>query len=310
MPRGWKPLARVGARVHTSEIPVCNRLSRIGNKKTKMKNFKDKVVVITGASSGMGRAYAMAFGKLGAKLALNDYDKKGLDQTAELLSQQNITSVFTKVFDVSIKQDMYAFADEVKSTFGNAHVIINNAGIEGANKPLYLITEEEYEKIMGINFYGVLYGCKAFLPQLVANNEGAVVNVSSVFGMIGPPGQSDYCASKFAVRGLTKSLMVEFHKSPISIHSLHPGGIDTNIAKLEKSKPFAKKYLTTSPEKIVNHVIKSIKNGQPKIVYGNDSFRAWFAANFISKRLLKKILWMEMKKTIDYEADYKGFIKE
>ena len=162
---------------------------------------------------------------------------------------------------------------------------------------------------MGINFFGVLFGCKAFLPQLVANNEGAVVNVSSVFGMIGPPGQADYCATKFAVRGLTESMMVEFHESPISIHCLHPGGIDTNIAKNEKSKPFAKKYLTTPPKKVAEHVINAIRKEQPKIVYGNDSFRAWFAANFVPKRLLKKLLWLEMRKTIDYKTDYQHLIK-
>ena len=274
-----------------------------------MKNFKDKVVVITGAASGMGRAYAMAFGKLGAKLALNDFDENGLNETKALLAQKNITAVFTKVFDVSDRDKMYAFADKVKSTFGNAHVIINNAGIEGANKPLYLIEENEYEKIMGINFYGVLYGCKAFLPQLVANNEGAVVNVSSVFGIIGPPGQSDYCASKFAVRGLTESLMVEFHESPISIHSLHPGGINTNIAKKEKSQAFAEKFLTTPPEKIVDHVIKCIQKKKPKIVYGRDSLRAWMAGNLVPKRILKKFLWGEMKQYIDYKEEYGQFIK-
>ena len=265
-----------------------------------MKDFKNKIVVITGAASGMGKAYAIEFAKLGAKLALNDYNKAGLTEVQKLLHTQGCQNVLIDDFDVSDKERMYAFADKVKATLGNAHVIINNAGIEGATKEFMEIEDDEYERLMNINFYGVVYGSRAFLPQLIANKEGALVNISSIFGLLGMPTQSDYSASKFAVRGFTEALLIEFYESPISIHIVHPGGINTAIAKNDLSAEFAKKYLTTSPEKIVKHIIKCIKRKQFKIVFGQDSLRVWFAANFLPKRISKMFLYYEMKRRLKF----------
>jgi short-subunit dehydrogenase len=274
-----------------------------------MKDFKNKVVVITGAGSGMGRAYAIEFAKLGAKLALNDYDKIALDETVSILSSSNYKNVFALAFDVSDKKSMFDFADKVKEQLGNAHVIINNAGIEGSGKPIYLTTTDEDQKIMNINYFGVVYGTKAFLPQIVENNEGAVVNVSSIFGLIGTPNNGDYCASKFAVRGFTEALMAEFHESKnISIHCVHPGGIATNISRAENGKAFGQKYLTTPPETIVKYVIESIKIKKSKIVFGNDSFKTWFGSNFVPQGILKGIIWNEIKAVVN-KNDYKQFIK-
>lgn len=274
-----------------------------------MKDFKNKVIVVTGAGSGMGRAYATEFGKLGAKLALNDYEEGPLNETLEILKKQGVSEVYSEAFDVSDKDKMFAFAENVKSKFGNAHVIINNAGIEGSTETAYHTSIEDYHKIMNINFFGVVHGTKAFLPQLVANNEGAVVNVSSVFGLVGIPNNSDYCASKFAVRGFTQALAIEFHESPISIHCVHPGGIDTNIARKDNGREFSKKYLTTPPEKMVKHVIKSIQGQKPKIVYGRDSFRMWLAGNLVPQRILNKVVYTELKKVMDMRA-YSDFLKK
>lgn len=264
-----------------------------------IKDFRDKIVVVTGAGSGMGRAYALEFGKLGAKLALNDFDAESLDQTNRLLRDNGIEDTLSKAFDVSNKLAVYTFAETVKERFGNAHVVINNAGIEGSVEPVYHTDEGDIQRVMDVNYFGVVYGTKAFLPQLVANGEGAIVNVSSVFGLIGTPANADYCASKFAVRGFTEALMAEFQESPIGIHCVHPGGIDTGISKKEAGKDFSDKYLTTSPEKIVQHVIKCIKRGQPKIVYGNNSLKVWFGSNLVPQRLLKRIVWAELKRVID-----------
>lgn len=264
-----------------------------------MKNFKDKIVVITGAGSGMGRAYAIEFANLGARLALNDYDTESLNETCDIVRGLGTTEIYSQAFDVSDKQTMDLFADQVKTTLGNAHVIINNAGIEGGNKPAVALEDSDFERVMAINFFGVLYGTKAFLPQLIANNEGAVVNVSSVFGLIGTPSSSDYCAAKFAVRGFTESLMTEFQDSPINIHCVHPGGIDTNIAASNDNQEFAKKYLTTSPEKIVKHVIRCMRWNIPKVVYGNQSLRIWLGSVFVPTKLLNWILWQEVKKVVD-----------
>ena len=274
-----------------------------------MKDFKNKVVVVTGAGSGMGRAYATEFATLGAKLALNDYEEDALAETLGILQKQGATEVYSEVFDVSDKGRMFAFAENVKGRFGNAHVIINNAGIEGSTETAYHTSIEDYQRIMNINFFGVVHGTKAFLPQLVANNEGAVVNVSSVFGLVGIPNNSDYCASKFAVRGFTQALAIEFHESPISVHCVHPGGIDTNIARKENGKEFSKKYLTTPPEKMVRHVIKSIQAQKPKIVYGRDSFRMWLAGNLVPHRLLNSMVYSELKKVMDMRR-YADFVRK
>jgi len=273
-----------------------------------MKNFKDKIVVITGGGSGIGRALAIAFGRKGAKLALNDFNKQGLDKTIAILKGENINHVLSSVFDVSNKVLMDDFAISVKSEWGNAHIIINNAGISGESEPAYLMSEESYRRTMDVNFFGVLNGCQSFLPQLVANNEGAVVNISSIFGLVGTPNTSAYCASKFAVRGYTESLAVEFHESPIMILCVHPGGIKTNIAGDASKTEFAEKYLTTPPEDLANRIIKGIQNKEVKIVFGRDSFKTWIGSNLVPQKLLNSLIWKELSKMLDMEQ-YKAFIK-
>lgn len=274
-----------------------------------MKNFLNKVVVITGAGSGMGRAYAIEFAKQGARLALNDYDQSALEETLDLLKPYGITVTYAEAFDVSNKMHMDEFAKNVKSTLGGAHIIINNAGIEGDAKPVFELENRAFDRLMQVNYFGVVNGTKAFLPQLVENGEGAIVNVSSIFGLIGTPNHADYCASKFAVRGFTESLMVEFQNSPIQIHCVHPGGIDTNIVRSEAGKDFADKYLTTPPEKIAKHVLMCIRKNKPKIVYGKDSYKTWAGANLMPQKWLSKIIWWDMQDAID-QQDYKKFITE
>lgn len=261
--------------------------------------------MITGAGSGMGRAYAIEFAKLGSHLALNDRDEAGLAETGSLAKKVGAKKCFSKAFDVSIKNEMDAFASEVKQQLGNAHVVINNAGIEGSTLPAFHTEEERFRKVMDVNFFGVVNGTKAFLPQMVENGEGALVNVSSVFGLIGTPNNADYCASKFAVRGFTEALLVEFHGSPISIHIVHPGGINTNIVRNERALDFAKEHLITPPEKIAKHVIKCIGKRKFKIVYGHNSMKVWLGSNLIPKNILKRLIWREVNqfnKAGEYDA--------
>ncbi len=273
-----------------------------------MNNFKNKVIVITGAASGMGAAYADEFAQLGSKLALCDINNDDLQITVESVSKLiGNENVYSEVIDVSDKDKVFSFAKNVQNKLGNAHVIINNAGIEGGVEPIYTLPVDTLERVMQINFMGVVYGTKAFLPQLVENNEGAVVNISSVFGLIAPPSCGDYCAAKFAVRGFTETLMAEFNDSPISIHCVHPGGIKTNIVKNASAGEFAEKLLTTPPHDIARYVIQSIRKGRQKIVYGNQSKIAWFLSNFIPQKLVSKILWGQVKKTADI-SDYKSFL--
>ncbi|WP_269621215.1 SDR family NAD(P)-dependent oxidoreductase [Zhongshania sp. BJYM1] len=268
-----------------------------------MKNFNNKLVVITGAGSGMGRAYALEFASLGARLALNDYDATSLAETVALVQKTSKVDIHSAAFDVSDRAAMESFAADVKAALGNAHVIINNAGISGAGKPVWATPLATIERVMNINFYGVVHGTQVFLPQLIENGEGAVVNVSSIFGLIGPPNNSEYSAAKFAVRGFTQALMVELRDSPISVHVVHPGGIATNIANVPQHQAFSDKYLSTPPEKIVRHVIQGIRKGKPKIVYGNDSFKTLIGANFLPLWLMNILVWRDLKNVID-RSDY------
>lgn len=237
-----------------------------------MKQFNNKVVVITGAASGMGREYALEFARLGALVAITDVNEKALAETHAMV--QKITDKYTccEVMNIASQDDVQAFAEKVKTKLGNTHVIINNAGIGGGGAPAWAQDMDQFQLTMNINFFAVVNMTKAFLPQLLSNQEGAVVNVSSVFGLIGTPSTSDYCASKFAVRGFTESLMVELADTPISVHLVHPGGIKTNIAKDSKNgAEFEAKYLKTSPLTAVRIVIDGIKSGKQRMIFGHQS---------------------------------------
>jgi len=265
-----------------------------------LKDFNDKVIVITGAGSGMGRSYALEFARLGAKLALNDFDPEGLAETVRQLQGTPAKAVFSKAFDVGDKQAMNSFATQVKRKLGNAHVIINNAGVGGGGMPVWAMDDQSYERTLQINFFGVVYGTRAFLPQLLANGEGAVVNISSVFGLVGTPNASDYCASKFAVRGFTESLMVEMQESPISVHLVHPGGINTNIAKASPNgEEFTRKFLKTDPADVVREVIQCIRSGKQRLVVGHQSLPLWLLSWGVSLERRNRLLYAQLKDLLD-----------
>ena len=255
-----------------------------------MKDFKNKVVVITGAASGMGREYALAFARLDSKLALCDLDGVGLNETLALVKKISDSRVHSKLFSVADKSAVYEFANEVASKLGEANIVINNAGIEGAGGPGWLTPVDGFKQVMDVNFYGVVYCSQAFLPQLAKNKEAALVNVSSVFGMIGAPGSADYCASKFAVRGYTEALMVELNSSHVQVHLVHPGGIKTNIARKEDTQLSAEPFLTTPPADIVAYVIKGISNNDARIVYGNLSTIIRLMVHFLPLKWRCKLL--------------------
>jgi short-subunit dehydrogenase len=274
-----------------------------------MKNFQNKKVVITGAGSGIGRALAVAFERHGAQLILNDHSEEGLAETVALLT--NV--LHYQVFDVSDQEAVFAFADTIKARFGCVDVLINNAGVSGSADPAYLTPISTYQRVMDINFFGVLYGCQAFIPQFIENNAGAIVNISSVYGLIGSPSNTDYCASKFAVRGYTEALSIEFHKSPISIHCVHPGGINTNITASRMGNndttEFAQKFLTTKPEDMARRIIEGIAKNKPRIVYGNQSFTAFLISRFVSKKLQNKLIWKKYEAILP-PKDYEPLIAE
>ena len=193
-----------------------------------MRTFTHRVAVITGAASGIGRALAVALADQGCDLALVDIDGDGLQETSRRVEPAG-RRVSRHIVDVSDKARMQALAAEVESAHGRVDVLVNNAGVSvGGTFEEQSIDDIEW--IVGINFWGVVYGTKVFLPLLHRSDDAYIVNLSSMFGLVGVPRQSTYCATKFAVRGLSESLAAELASTPIRVMSVHPGGIRTNIA--------------------------------------------------------------------------------
>jgi len=269
-----------------------------------MKNFSNKVVVITGAASGMGRAYALAFAREGSLLALCDFDAAGLEETLSLVRATSNAKTSQAVFDISDSNATLNFAKQVRQELGAADVLINNAGIEGSAKPVWATEAESFERVMAVNYFGVVNGTRAFLPQMQAKNSGVIVNVSSIFGLAGTPNHADYCGSKFAVRGFTEALMVELIDSHIQVQLLHPGGINTNIARKDHTREFSQHFLTTSPDDIAQYLLTCIKKNKKRIVYGNGSMKTWLGVRLLPLQSVCKLVWSEMKSVIDLK-DYK-----
>ncbi len=240
------------------------------------------VAVVTGAASGIGRALAirLASEKI-AGIAISDVNEEGLNETAAVIQKLGVP-VTVHVTNVADLAQVQLLADEAVAKHGRVTHLVNNAGV-GLIGTFEQLSIEDFEWLMGINFWGVVYGCKVFLPILKQQDSAHIVNISSVFGLIAPPEQSAYTSSKFAVRGLTESLRHELSGSNISISSVHPGGIKTNIVRNAKigaaapeewkqqgTKLFDKIAKTTS-EEAADVIIKGIKDNNPRILIGKDA---------------------------------------
>lgn len=244
-----------------------------------MKKLSGGVAVVTGAASGIGRALALALAAEGMTLALADRDEKGLHETVLLVARAAGTASL-HVLDVSDESAVNAFADDVLRDHGRVDVVVNNAGVSIFGTVQELATDE-IAWLMNINFWGVVYGTKAFLPALLAQPEACLVNVSSVFGLWGPPGQSAYAASKFAVRGFTESLRGELFGTNVHVLTVHPGGIKTAIARnsrvaraadlalaKKRTETFEERLLTTPPETMAAAIVDGIKKKRDRVVAG------------------------------------------
>ncbi|HRI50534.1 MAG TPA: SDR family oxidoreductase [Pseudomonadota bacterium] len=247
-----------------------------------MQGLRGKVAVITGAGSGIGRALAQQLAQEGCALALADINAESL-QSLEATLKGSGVRVTTHVLDVAKRAAVYAFADEVLALYGSAHLIINNAGV-AVSQTVAELTYDDFEWIMGINFWGMVYGTKAFLPHLLQNNEGHIVNVSSIFGIIAVPTQAAYNASKFAVRGFTEALRQEVAHTGVRVSCVHPGGIKTNIARsarfyrdISGSRDAGRsvanfdKMARTTPAAAAQVIIDGIKGDLPRIMIGADA---------------------------------------
>jgi len=267
-----------------------------------MKNFESKVVVITGAGSGIGRALALEFIKLRAKLAINDNNEAALLETVDVLGGPD--NVFYQSFDVADKTAFYKFAADVIAHYGRVDVVINNAGVAIFKLTASEVSIEDYEWILGINLWGMMYGSLAFLPHLRKQKESSIVNVSSIFGMLGFPNQVPYCTTKFAIRGFTESLALEERmlKTGVAVTSVHPGGIKTNIARSaryagndEKAIALVETSFITTPEKAARTIISGIQRKKMRVMVGPDAkllylltrlspkFVAWYLVRFASQ---------------------------
>ena len=253
-----------------------------------MKKFKNKVVVITGAGSGIGKALAEEFAKKGAFLALNDVDEANLQVVTETLSAN--TQVFSHVFDVGNESAMQEFAEAVYAHYQRVDVVINNAGVVQGGTEFIEMTTEDFHWLMNINFWRVIYGSKSFLPYLRQQQESSLVNLSSIFGMIGVPSQTSYNASKFAVRGFSEALFLEEqnNQSGVVVSCVHPGGIKTNILKngrniSEKAAKQQIKMFRTPASKAAQIIIKGIEKKKSRILVGNDAHVTFQANKFMRK---------------------------
>lgn len=187
-----------------------------------------RIAVVTGAGSGIGRAVALGLHRRGARLALADWDAAGLDEIRGLLEDDD---VFTMRVDVSKQDQVAAFAAAVQDRFGGADQLYNIAGLGGGGRSIAEHSYEQFERIFGVNVWGVIYGTKEFLPQLSRSSAAHIVNISSLNGIMGQPGIGAYCTSKFAVRGFTETLRAELLQqgSSIGVTLVHPGGVRTAI---------------------------------------------------------------------------------
>jgi NAD(P)-dependent dehydrogenase (short-subunit alcohol dehydrogenase family) len=251
-----------------------------------MRSLDNRIAVVTGAASGIGRATAQRLAEKGCALAIADIDERGLAETARSITAMG-REVSTHIVDVADKQRMQTFVDEVIAAHGRVHVVVNNAGVSVTAK-LDEHSIEDFEWIVGINFWGVVYGCKFFLPHLQAAGWGAFVNISSMFGLTGVPSQSSYCATKFAVRGFSESLAMELANENIDVIVVHPGGIRTNIVRSGRGGDdstrarvidwFDRKALP--PEQAAAKIVRAIERRQQRVVITPE---AW--ATDVAKRV-------------------------
>ena len=238
-----------------------------------------KIAVITGAGSGIGRALALQLNREGCELYLSDINATGLNETLDTLLRKDV-SADGQVLDVADKAGVHAWAERIGIARGHVDIVINNAGVA----LISTVEDSDYENLewlMGINFWGVVYGTQAFLPLLRKSTQGHLVNLSSVFGLFSVPTQSAYNAAKFAVRGYTEALRQEMEGTNVHVCCVHPGGIKTNIARVarggdgtmtpdDRDSEF-KKMARTSPETAAEKIITAIEKRKKRLLIGTDA---------------------------------------
>ena len=262
--------------------------------------FHGKLCVVTGAASGIGRAVAINLASRGAALALSDVNEAGLAETHAAIGAVPSNRIRFDRLDVADADAILRYAATVKESLGDADYVFNVAGLTRVGRfeetPLSSV-----EKIMDVNFWGVVRMTKAFLPQLIAT-KGGLINISSLFGFIGYPGQAHYCASKFAVRGFSETIAAELAEKGVRVTSVHPGGVDTAIARnatvdalppgtADKSDLDArfKKAAITSPERAAEIILNGAARGKRRVVVGRDAKIVSFVQRLFPESYAQKL---------------------
>jgi len=242
------------------------------------------VAVVTGAGSGIGRELAKRLARENMSLALADVNETTLQETVSQIGTAG-APISTHVVNVADPEQVEKFAAEVIARHKRVTLLINNAGV-ALHGTFEEISNADLEWLMGINFWGMVYGVRNFLPVLKQQSRSHIVNLSSIFGIISPAGQTAYCASKFAVRGFTEALMHELEGTTVGVSCVHPGGIKTAIsrnARLGASADatfhaagvtlFEKRLARTTPETAAARIVDGIKRGEPRILIGKDAIQ-------------------------------------
>jgi NAD(P)-dependent dehydrogenase (short-subunit alcohol dehydrogenase family) len=263
-----------------------------------MMNLKGRTAVVTGAAGGIGRAIAVSLAHRGCDLALADIDDAGLADTADaILDSYGVIRISRHHLDVADRAAVAAFPAQVMAEHGGVDVLVNNAGV-ALGGTFAEVAESDFDWLFGINFWGVVQMTRAFLPLLHKSEDARLVNMSSLFGLIAPPGQTAYCAAKFAVRGFSESLRHELAGTRVSVTVVHPGGVATSIAKnarmpagipeadVQRQRKYFESVLVMPPETAGEVIVRGVERRQPRIVVGRD---AQFAA--LVERLMPVTYW-------------------
>lgn len=246
--------------------------------------MKDTHFIITGAGSGIGQALAVLAASKGARVIATDINEKGLADTQQMIANQ-VGWVNTFKLDVADPQAIKDFAEMIQKTYSPQHItLVNNAGVALYAGTFSETPMEDFDWLLNINLYGVIRMTKAFLPMMLAQNQGHIVNVSSIFGIIGVRYQAAYCTAKFGVKGFSDVLKMELMDTGVKVSSVHPGGIKTKIASNAKVshtqdprqvaadlEKFEREALINTPEYAAQVIMKGIEKGKPRILIGRDA---------------------------------------
>lgn len=260
-----------------------------------MRTLDGKVVVITGAASGIGRALAVACATRGSLLALSDVNEAGLAETAELARAGGAREVRCDRLDVSDRAAFTAYADSVAEHFGRVNVLVSNAGV-ALSGDIADLSYADLEWIVATNFWGVVHGTKEFLPHVIASGDGHVVTISSLFGLMSVPGQAAYNATKYAVRGFTEALREEMlvARHPVGVTVVHPGGIKTAIARnaraaagvdqASNARLFDEQLARMEPAKAAETIVRGVLADKARVLVGVDAHAFHHLAKLLGSR--------------------------